>query len=299
MANEEKTEPPKPWCSLKGIGALFKETFLAWRQNYPMLLAGALSYFAVFSIVPILIIIVYLLGNILGEQRAQAEILSQIQQHFDIRTANFFNGFLLTAKKSGIGIATVFSGLTLFLIASAVFEQLRSALNFVWKVDKLPKGVIKGVIGTRFLSFAMLVILGVFFFSSYLVDASLQFVRSSLGVYFPVVKGFFIWKVIFNAASLVLFTFLFGFIYRYFPQTKVRWKDVWLGAVVASVAFFAVRYIFTLPFRYGEALSFFGAAKSIMVLLLWIYFSAQVFLFGAEFTWVFANKCGSRAKPKS
>ncbi len=277
-------------------GRLLKETFKVWHGDYPMLLAGALSYFAVFSVVPILIITVFLLGRVLGEQRAQAEILFQISQQFDARTADLFRGFLLTAKRSGIGFATVFSGITLFLIASVIFEQLRAALNFIWEVEKRAQGVLKGAIANRLLSFVMMIVVGAFFFASYLLDASLQTLTASVCQYFPALRGLFLWKVIFNTVSLGLFTVLFGFIYRYFPETEVRWRDVWLGAILTSVAFLVVRYLFTLPFRYGQMFTFFGAAKSVMMLLMWIYFSAHVFLFGAEFTWVYSNRHGSRKK---
>jgi len=258
-----------------------------------MLLAGALSYFAVFSIIPILILIIALLGQILGEQQARAEILNQIQQQFDERMANTIRGFLISAKRSGIGIATLFSGATLFLISSLIFDQIRNALNFVWEVDKA-KGVIKGVLLNRLLSFVMLILLGVFFLSTYLLAGPLQALSSTLAEVFPVVRALFVWKVVFNITSIGLFALLFGVVFRYFPQTTVRWKDVWLGALLTSLLFFLVRYILTLPLRFGHFYSLFGAAKSIMLLLLWIYFSAQVFLFGAEFTCVYAKKFGSR-----
>lgn len=284
---------------MKEFGLLLKETYQEWRKDNPMLLAAALSFFTVFSIIPILILAIALLGHILGEERAQQEIIKQLAVNFGPQAANSVRNLLGEAQASGAGVASLFSGVLLFVVGSRVFLQLQKALNLVWRVEQTkPRGVIKNILLKRLISFAMVIGVGLFIFAFFFVDVTLQTLSSSLGSAFPQIQGLPFWKLASYGGSLTLFTLLFAVLYKYVPEARVSWRDVWVGALVTSVLIASSRYLLTLYFRLSNVSSLYGAVGSMIIFLLWIYYTAQIFLFGAEFTWIYANRFGSRSQKK-
>lgn len=284
---------------MKNAWLLLKETFLEWHQDNVLLLAGALSFFTVFSIVPVLILMIALTGQILGEQQVQAEIIRQTTLLFNPQVASAIKAILGSASKSGAGLASIFSGLILMYIGSRVFHQLHNALGIIWKVRAHRKSLMKTTIRGHLLSFAMMAGIAVLFILFFVMDASLQTMHQVVLRYLPHLKGILTWKTISYLMSVSLFTLFCALFYRYAPRAGVHWKDVWMGAIVAGVLFLVGRSLFTLYFKLSDFASIYGVAGSVIMILFWIYLAANIFLFGAEFTWVYANHFGSRVEPKN
>ncbi|OVE77036.1 hypothetical protein BVX98_03840 [bacterium F11] len=281
---------------MNNLWSLLKETFHAWHQDNVVLLAGALSFFAVFSLVPILVITIAIAGQFLGEQQAQQEIYRQATILFNPQAAHAIKSLLAGATKSSAGIASFFSGVLLIFISIRVFSQLQDALKIIWRVKEKKIGLIKSALKKRFLSFLMLIGVGLFLFLALLLDISLQLFSSSVNQWMPEIDKLLLLRFSSVVASLIVFTILCAMVYRFGPRTNVQWKDVWFGAVTASFLLLVSRYLLTFYFRWSNIITLYGAAGSIIVILLWIYFSAQIFLFGAELTWAYAYRFGSRAK---
>lgn len=281
---------------LKKFWSLLKETFHEWHNDHVNLLAGAISFYMVFSLVPILVLAIAVFGQVLGEPQAHAEIIRQIDVYFSSRAASAVEGLLRGASKFSLGWTSVFSGVFLLVIALQVFSQLQDALKIIWRVEKQTAGVIKTLLKKRILAFIMLVGFGVFMFLSFFLDIMLQFLSASVLEWIPQIDGLLLWKILSTLVSLVLFSVLFSLIYRFIPRTQVLWQDVWLGSIVSAIMLIVSRYVLTFFFRWSNVVSLYGAAGSIIVVLLWIYFSAQIFLFGAELSYVYAHHYGSRSQ---
>lgn len=203
------------------------------------------------------------------------------------------------AQKSGVGLASALSGVLLLFISLRVFSQIQDTLNIIWKVEKKTGQILKRALKGRLISLVMLVAAGVLLLSLFLVDTVLQIIGSYVIQYFPNLKNIFTWRVSSFFPSFLTFSLLLSLIYRYVPHTRIAWRDVWAGSLLTSLLLLLSRFLLTFYFRYSHITSLYGAAGSIIVLLLWIYISAQIFLFGAEFCWVFAHQFGSRNSLKT
>lgn len=281
---------------LRKTWLLIKDAAIAWKNDNSMILSAALSFFTVFSIVPILILTIAIAGRFFGPEQTQQEIIRQIEIQFNPQAAQSVRSLVTAAQKSGAGLASMFSGVLFIFLASRIFNQLQKALNIIWKVDgRRPRGLVMSILRQRLISFGMVVIIGLAVLSFFFVDAFLQTLSSSIGSAFSIPFGLPAWKILSFVSSLGVFTVLFAVVYKILPEAKISWKDVWVGALVTSVLFAFARLFLSLYFRVSDVASLYGAAGSIVILLLGVYFTMQIFLFGAEFTWVYANRYGSRA----
>lgn len=278
---------------MKKFLALFKDAYFAWRRDNPVLLAGALSYFSVFSLVPGLILFIAAAGIVWGESETQLKVLDQLGRQFSPTVANAVGTLLHAAQRSGAGVASLISGCLLLVVSSRVFVQLRKAINVAWGVEEKKRGLVVGILFERIMGFAMTIGAGLFIILFFIFDAGLESVRASLQPYLPEVAGLWLFQLASYGVSIVLFTLLFATLFRFGPEADVKWRDVWLGALVTSVLLTLFRFFLTLYFRFSDVASLYGAAGSLIVILLWIYFASQIFLYGAEFTWAYAASYGS------
>jgi membrane protein len=282
---------------LKTIFTLLKETVDEWNKDKVSRLAAALAYYTVFSLSPLLIIAIAIAGAIFGEEAARGEIVGQIQGLVGKDGAEFIQTAIESAAKpqEGGGLASAISVVVLLFGASGVFVELQDALNTIWEVKPNPKAGAGAFIRTRFLSFSMVLGIGFLLLVSLLLSAGLSGVVSYLGALFPVISSLL--QVANFVLGFIITTILFGLIYKFLPDVKITWKDVLIGAAITSLLFSIGRFGLGLYLGNSSFGSTYGAAGSLVIILAWVYYAAQILFFGAEFTQVYARRYGSQIVP--
>lgn len=277
---------------------LTKETVNEWSKDKASRLAAALSYYTIFSISPLLVIAIAVAGIVFGEKAASDQIFREIRGLIGDQGAQAIQTLLVSAgQKKGSGIvATLIGVVTLLVGASGTFGQLQDALNTIWEVKPKEGRGIRGILHDRLLSFSLVLAIGFLLLVSLVVSAGLAALGKYLGGLLPFSTQ--LMQVVNLGISVAVTTLLFALLFKVLPDAKVRWRDVWIGALVTAVLFSLGRFLIGLYLGRSSVSSAYGAAGSLVVLLLWIYYSAQILLFGAEFTQVFANRSGRRIVPK-
>ena len=270
---------------------LLKETAGAWSEDYAPSMGAALSYYSLFSIAPLLLIVIAIAGLAFGEDAARGAIFGQLQGLLGDESAKAVEGLLAAADKPKQGlVATVVGIVVLVLGAMTVFGELQNALDRIWRAPaRLRASGLWNLLRTRLLSFGMILGLAFLLMVSLVLSAAL----AALGKWWGPLFGTLAHGVD-VLASFGLMTIVFALIYRFIPRVHVAWHDVWLGAAVTSLLFAVGKFLIGLYLGKASVASSFGAAGSLVVLMVWVYYSAQIFLFGAEFTWVYAHELGSR-----
>lgn len=279
---------------LKGVMALFKETFTQWLEHKAPRLAAALAYYMVFSLAPLLIIAIAIAGAIFGKDAARGEIVTQISGFVGQDAASVIEKAISNASQPDLSnIASLISVAILLFGASGVFAQLQDALNTIWGVQPRPGRVVRQFISKRILSFAMVVGLGFFVILSLLLTATISALSQ-----LELLPGFpWLWKFLSLAVSFGLVTLFFALVFKFLPDAKIAWSDVGMGAIMTSILFAIGRSLLGWYLGQTSFASTYGAAGSLIVLLAWVYYSAQILFLGAEFTEVYARKYGSHITP--
>jgi membrane protein len=292
----EKANSEEPYQ--RSIVALFKNTASEWIQDKCPQLGAALAYFTVFSLAPLVLVLLAVFGVIFGgSDHARQKITEQLQYLVDPSGIKVIQDIAANASKPQAGIIATTIGVILALFgASGVFGQLQDALNTVWGVKPKPGGGIMGFIRTRFLSFAMVGGVCFLLLASLTVETVLRGFSDYLKQVMP--GGHILVLALFLIFDLAVVVLLFAMIFRYLPDAKIAWRDVWVGATLTAVLFAVGKFVLGLYLGSGAAGSAYGAASSLITLLLWIYYAAQILLFGAEFTQVYANTYGTRVEPQ-
>lgn len=279
---------------------LLKETFREWREDGANRLAAALAYYTTFSLAPLLVLIIAIAGLVGGHEAAQSQVMAQVQDLLGVQGREFVQGMIQSASRPSTGVtATIIGAVALLFGALGVFGELQNSLNTIWEVKPKPaKGFLDGIkrfVVKRLLSFTMVLGIGFLLLASLVISAAL----SALGEYIDTRLPFAdFWLELINfIISFVVITFLFTMIFKFLPEINIAWKDVWLGAAVTSALFSLGKFLIGFYLGRSEVGNTFGAAGSLAILLIWIYYSAQILFFGAEFTQVYANKYGSKIVP--
>jgi len=280
--------------TLSDVWKLAKESVSAWIEDYAPSMGAALSYYTVFSLAPLLVIVIAVAGLVFGADTAQGEITGQLRGLLGDEGAQAVEELLKSASQPSRGLtASIVGGLTLFIGATSVFSELQSALDRIWRAPAAPSLGLWGLVRSRLLSFGMILAIGFLLIVSLVVSAGL----AALGKWWGALFGG--WEILLQVLNLVVslatVTVLFALIYKLLPRVKVAWRDVWVGAAVTSLLFTIGKFALGLYLGTSDVTSGFGAAGSIALVLVWVYYSAQIFLLGAEFTWVFAHRFGSRS----
>jgi membrane protein len=280
---------------LEKFRGLIAKSIAAWSDDFAPSMGAALAYYTLFSLAPLLIIAIAVAGFFFGEEAARGEIVAQIQGLIGTDGAAAVQGLLRSANAPARSLlATAVSVIVLVIGATTVFAELQSDLDRIWRVPApLRESGIWSLLRTRLLSFGLVLGLGFLLLVSLLVSATI----AALGDWN---HGFFegreaLLQALTFAISFVVTTFLFAMIYKFMPRARIAWRDVWVGAAVTSLLFEGGKVLIGLYLGKTGVASAFGAAGSLVVLLVWVYFSAQIFLLGAEFTWVYAHEYGSKA----
>ena len=278
----------------KRFFSLAKKSVAAWSDDYAPSMGAAIAYYTVFSLAPLLLIVIAVAGFVFGREAVQGEIVGQLSGLLGRDGALAVQGLIKSASQPTQGlIATVVSLVVLAVGATTVFGELQSSLDRIWGIPATAKSGIVATLRVRLLSFGLILGLAFLLMVSLTVSAAVAAMGNWVGSVLP---GWAVTLQIINlAVSLSITTLLFAMIYKLMPQAKIAWRDVWVGAVVTAVLFEVGKVLIGLYVGRGSVSSSFAAAGSIIVLLVWVYYSAQIFLLGAEFTWVYASEHGSRA----
>ena len=277
--------------------SLLKETYSEWLEDKAPQLGAALAYYTVFSLAPLILVLLAIVGLLFhNDPGAWNKLTEQMSAFLDKSAVEMVRNIAQKASQPNKGVLATVIGVLLALFgASGVFGQLQDALNTVWGVKAKPGGGIWGFLRSRFLSFAM--VGGICFLL--LVSLTLESVLRGFSHWVQSVMpgGIVVALVVYWIFDLAMVILLFAIIFKYLPDAEIQWRDVWIGATITAILFAIGKWALGLYLASGSAASAYGAASSLITLLLWVYYSAQILLFGAEFTQVYASEAGRGVKP--
>ena len=281
---------------LKAGWPLLKETAKKGLDDDVFSLGAALAYYTVFSLAPLLLIAISVAGLVYGRDAVEGRLVGEIQGMVGKQGAEAVQTMLAHNWRSGSGVlATVIGILTILFGVSGVFGQLQTSLNKIWEVAPKSDRGIKGFLKSRFLSFGMVLGIGFLLLVSLVVSAALSAVSTYAIGLVPGLKVLF--TVLSFVVSLAVITLLFAMIFRYLPDAKVSWEDVWVGSAATALLFTLGKSLIGLYLGKSSVASAYGAAGSLVVILLWVYYSSQILFLGAEFTQIYAKRYGQEIEP--
>jgi len=278
--------------------SLLKQTFSEWLEDKAPQLGAALAYYTVFSLAPLVLLLVAIIGFLFHNDPAGAwkKMSEQMSYFLDKSAIDVVANIAQTASQPNKGMLATVIGILLALFgASGVFGQLQNALNTIWGVKAKPGAGIAGFIRSRFLSFAMVAGVCFLLLVSLVFESLLEGFSHYIQAIFP--GGIVIALVVYSIFDLAVVVLLFALIFKFLPDVKIQWRDVWIGALMTAIFFGIGKWALGLYLGSGAAASAYGAASSLITLLLWIYYSSQILLFGAEFTQVYAARAGRAFVP--
>jgi membrane protein len=299
MIDEPVTAAPQLRRSrLKAGWELLKLTVTEWTSDNTFELAAALAFYTMFSIAPVLLIAVGVASFFLAPDAATNRIVDEVQNMVGAQGANAVRQVIESSRGFGKGLWAVSVGIvTLIMGATAVFGQMQTALNYIWDVKAKPdRGVIKSFIVDRLRSFLIAICVGFLLLVSLVISALISSLQDYMNNWLPGIP--WVWQTANVVASFFVVAVLFAMIYKFLPDVVISWRDVQIGAAVTALLFTGGKYAIGVYLGRTATASAFGAAGSLVVLLFWVYYSALIGFFGAEFTQVYARRYGSRICPQ-
>lgn len=279
---------------LRSLTALFRDAALNWIEDHAQSMGAALAFYTIFSIAPLLLIVIAIAGSFFGEEAARGEIYLQLQGMLGVHGALAVQELLESAGRRVQSLsAALFGAALLFVGATSVFAELQDALDRIWRVPRRQRSAgLWGLLRARLLSFGMILGIGFLLVVSLAFSAALHALSRWWD---PSSESFATFSGLTELGSTwLLVTAVFALIYKTMPHAGIAWRDVWVGAAVTAVLFLIGKGLIGLYIGGSGITTLYGAAASLVIVLLWVYYSAQIFLFGAEFTWVYAHRHGSR-----
>ncbi|MGZ8203319.1 MAG: YihY/virulence factor BrkB family protein [Burkholderiales bacterium] len=280
--------------NVRRIWDLFKKAISSWSADYAPSMGAALSYYTLFSIAPLLLIVIAVAGFFFGADEVRGALFTQLGGLMGDEGAKAIEEMLETANRPREGLFSTISGFAVLLVgATTVFGELQNSLDRIWRAPaRDPSSGLLKLIRARLLSFGMILAIAFLLLVSLAASAML----AALGKWWDAWFG--AWEILAHilnfAVSFGLVTVLFALIYKIIPRVDVAWHDVWVGAAVTSLLFTIGKFLIGLYLGKSDVASGFGAAGSLVIVMVWVYYSTQIFLVGAEFTWVYAHEYGSR-----
>jgi membrane protein len=283
----------------KSAWNFLKTIFTKWFDDDPFQLAAALSYYTLFSLAPLLVISIAVAGFVFGKEAAHNQIVGTIRGLIGQQSAEAVQAMIQSASsKPKTGLAsTLLGGIFLLFGAGGVVGQLQTSLNAIWKVRSKPGTGVRDFIRKRFISFAMVLGIGFLLLVSLAVSAFISGLTQFMGSLHETVA--LIAHLLDLVLSFALVTLLFAMIYKFLPDVEIHWKDVWIGAALTSILFTTGKFLIGFYLGSSSVTSVYGAAGSLITVLLWVYYSALIFFLGAEFTQVYASQYGSGVVPSA
>lgn len=287
----------KKKITLRGLAGVWKNSFVAMGEDKITKLSGSLAYYTVFSMAPLLVMIISLCGIFLGREAVEGKIVSQLSGFVGVDTAMQLQQIIKNASLAGKSTtAAIIGGITLIIGATTVFAEIQDSINTIWGLKPKPKRGWLKMIQNRLLSFSVIISLGFLLLVSLGVTAIIDGFSERLRSYFPdvTVVVFYILNIL---ITLVVITLIFAVIFKVLPDAKIKWKDVMAGAIATSLLFMLGKFGISFYISKSNVGSTYGTAGSLVVLLLWVYYSSIILYLGAEFTKAFAIKYGSAIHP--
>jgi len=283
----------------KDIWFLTKTTVGQFMENNSFRLAAALAYNTIFSLPPLLLIIISAAGAIWGEEAITGQLDNQLQGFLGKESAQDLQTMIQNVNKSGSGgIASAVGIGTLIFGATTFFITLQDSLNTIWNIKVNPKNGILQMAKDRFLSFGLILSVALLLLVSLVISTALSFFGGYLERLLPDIAVIFLYILNF-VVSLGIITCLFALIYKYLPDAIIRWKDVWVGSFLTALLFVLGKFLIGLYMGKSDPGSAYGAAGSVIIILVWIYYSSLILFFGSEFTQQYAAMFGQKIRPKS
>lgn len=276
---------------------LLKTTFLEFNDDNAIKLSAALSYYTIFALPPLLIIIITICGLFFGEEAVTGELYGQINRLVGNEAAIQIQDAIKNVQLSDSNVFVTIFGVVMLLIgASGVFAEIQSSINFIWGLRAKPNKGLKKFIQNRIMSFSMIVSVGFLMLVSLMLNATLDVLNSRLKIYLAdsTVYLFYIINLVIVLGSITL---LFAIIFRTLPDGLIKWKDAFIGAVCTAILFMIGKFAIGFYLGNSTIASVYGAAGSVIIILVWVYYSAIILYFGAEFTKVYAKTFGGQIAP--
>lgn len=284
--------------TIKGLWQVLKKSFKGFSDDRVTKMSSSLSYYTIFSLAPLLIIIISLSGIFLGQDAAEGKIYAQLSNFVGSDTASQLQTMIHNASLSGKSkFAAIIGIITLVIGATTVFAQIQDTINFIWGIKPKPKKGWLIFLKNRFLSFSVIIGLAFLLLVSLTISAIVDGFSTSLQARFPYITVAVLY-IINTVITLSLTTLIFGVIFKVLPDARIRWKDVLAGAIATAVLFMLAKFGISYYISKSNVGSTYGAAGSLVILLLWVYFSAMILYFGAEFTKAYAVKFGRAILPE-
>ena len=278
------------------IVPLLKETGQSWKKDKVTRLAAALAFYTLLSIAPLLVLAVSIAGLVLDEEAARGQIAGELSGIVGPQGGAAIQTIIVNARAPGSGTLSGLLGLGALLFgASGVFGELQAALNTIWEVAPKPGRGVWGFIRQRFFSFGMVLAVAFLLLVSLVLSTAVAAIGTYMASSLP--GGAVVWEILNVVFSLAMVTALFALIFKVVPDVEIRWRDVWLGALVTALSFTLGKTLLGVYLGRTTAASPYGAAGSVVLLVIWIYYSAQILFLGAEFTQVYAKHFGKRIRP--
>ncbi len=281
---------------MKKLMPLFKETFASWNAHKGPQMGAALAYYTAFSLAPLVVLVVGLVSLFVDQSMARAQLVAEISSLVGKEGGSTVESILVHSGKQEAGFWAAILGFVVLLIgASGVFAELQDSLNTIWEIPPRSRPWL-ALIRERLLSFAMVFALGFLVLVSLVLSATITALGTYMKGWMPGTEAF--WESANSLISLVIVTLLFAALFRFLPDVKVPWRDVWTGAIMTAALFVLGKFLLGLYIGHSAFASSYGAAGSLVIVLVWVFYSAQIFFFGAEFTRAFARQHGSPCASK-
>ena len=287
----------KTEITLHAAFRILQDTFNSFLDNRGLKLSASLSYYTLFSLAPLLLLMISLAGVFFGREAIQGQVFGEINGLIGNDAAAQIQEIIKNMELSGeTTMAVIIGGITLIIGATSVFVDIQESINIIWKVKPKPKRGWLKILSDRLLSSSLIVGLGFLLIVSLMVNGALLAFSEWLKGYFPDVTVI-VFQIANIVVSFVVIMTLFGVIFKFLPDAKIAWKDVKSGAFFTACLFMLGRFLIGLYINYTSAGSAYGAAGSLIVILVWVYYTAAILYFGAEFTRVYAEYTGARIEP--
>jgi len=282
--------------NVKSIWGLIKSALTAWGEDKAPRLGAALSYYTIFAMPPLFIIVIFIASLLFDPNAVRTEMFSEVGGLIGQKSADAIQSAMALQYEANKGIiASGLAILALIATATGLFIELQDALNGIWGVEVRPGAGIWGFIRIRLLSFAMVVGIGFLLLVSLVVSAGLAALSKYVSSLMPGLG--LLWLITNDIISFAVITLLFAMIFKVLPDVRIAWRDVWVGAAVTSLLFTGGKFLLGWYLGRSSTVSSYGAAGSVILILLWVYYSAQILFFGTELTKVYADRFGSHIAP--
>lgn len=282
---------------LKRTGKVLLATFDSFMNDRGLKLSAALAYYTVFALAPLLMLIISLISTFLGDDAIQNNIYPQIKSYVGSSAAVEIQAMIKSVSLSGkTGIAIVTSVITLIIGATSIFLEIQDSINIIWRVKAKPKKGWVKMLTNRLISFSMIISLGFLLLVSLIINALVLALSTRITRYFPEVTVQ-LFNLINIGITFIVIAVLFGIIFKFLPDVKIAWRDVRTGAFFTSLLFMLGKYLIGIYIQTTGTGSTYGAAGSLIVILVWIYYTSAILYFGAEFTQVYAEEYGDKIEP--